>query len=48
MIPGKSNYGLKEKVLFWKTYRSDISKTINTMRLSDINRFKINFIAGNY
>lgn len=46
-LPGK-DYGLKEKVLFWKTYRSDICKTINTMRSSDTNRFKINFIAGNY
>lgn len=39
---------MKEKILFWKTYRNDVSKTINTMRSSDINRFKINFMTGNY
>ena len=37
---------LKEKVMFWKTYRHYIKQEIQRMRTASINSFKTLFIKG--
>ena len=37
---------LKDKIMFWKTYRHYIKQEIQRMRTSSINSFKTLFIKG--